>query len=230
MDVFWKKGQIEDALTWAFEHRYRNKGVALTGILLARPEDTLTRDDILPHLDFWNHRSADFIDFFCVGYLPRWFADSTANLPPVVTVGNGEWAFARSAFVELLSEVETAAGVTYDGSPCLLLLNSYYDGTRERARLDYSRIVWINFREAIGDGAIATPTQLAEFVFQFAKQANERPQAKPSKDPVWEFSDGMGRRVMKRSVTDALLAFLPDWAKPNARRAIHFVVKASGTE
>ena len=98
MDVFWKKGQIEDALTWAFENRYRNKGVALTGILLARPEDPLTRDGILPHLDFWNHRSGDCIDFFCVGYLPRWFADSTANLPPVVTVGNGEWAFALSAF------------------------------------------------------------------------------------------------------------------------------------
>jgi hypothetical protein len=31
-------------------------------------------------------------------------------------------------------------------------------------------------------------------------------------------------------VIDALLAFLPDWAKPNARRAIHFVVKAAGTE
>src|SRR4029078_368464 len=131
---------------------------------------------------------------------------------------------------EILAEIEEATGVAYEGSPCLLLVNSYYDGTRQRARLDYSRIVWINFREAIGDVAIATPTQLAEYVFQFAKQTNERPQAKPSKDPVWEFSDSMGRKVMKRSVIDALLAFLPEWAKPNARRAVHFVVKGPGIE
>ena len=225
MDVFWKKGQIEDALTWAFERRYRNKGVALTGILLARPEDSLTRDEILPSLDFWNHRSADYIDFFCVGYLPRWVADSTAGLPPVVTVGNGDWAFARDAFVELLEEIEVAADVAYDGSPCLVLLNSYYDGSRNRARLDYSRIVWINFRTAIEDGAVSTPTQLAEYVFQFAKQVNGRPGSKPSNDPVWEFSDGMGRKVLKRGVIDALLGFLPESIRPNARRAVHFAVR-----
>lgn len=34
-----------------------------------------------------------------------------------------------------------------------------------------SRMVWINFREAIGEGAIATRTQSAEYVFQFAKRA-----------------------------------------------------------
>lgn len=225
MDVFWKKGQIEDALTWAFEHRYRNKGVALTGILLARPEDSLTKDEILPNLDFWSHRSGEWVDFFCVGYLPRWFADSTSGLPAVVTVGNGEWAFARTAFVELLTDIESATGVEYDGSPCLLLLNCYYEGTRNRARLDYSRIVWINFREAISEKAISTPTQLAEYVFQFAKGANAHPRAKPSADPVWEFSDGIGRRILKRSVVDALLGFLPDAIRPNAKRAIHFVVK-----
>lgn len=223
MDVFWKRGQIEDALTWSFGHRYKHKEVALTGILLARPEDSMTRDEILPHLDFWNHRSGDSIDFFCVGYLPRWLADSTAGLPPVATVGNGEWAFARSAFVELLAEIEATAGVAYDGSPCLLLLNSYFDG--QRARLDYSRIVWVNFREALGDEAVSTPTQLAEHVFQFAKEANERPRG--FQDPVWEVSDSLGRRVLKRGVTDALLAFLPDWVKPSARRAIHFAVRKS---
>jgi len=140
-------------------------------------------------------------------------------------VGNGDWAFARSAFVELLNEVETAAGVVYDGSPCLMLLNSYYDGPRNRARLDYSRVVWINFREAIADRAISTPTQLAELVFQFAKEANAHPQQKPSQDPIWGFSDGIGRKILKRSVVDALLGFLPESIRPNARSAIHFVVK-----
>jgi hypothetical protein len=61
MDVYWKKEQIEDALTNAFKYRYEHKDVALTGILLARPEDTLTRDEILPHLNFWHH-----------SFLPDW--------------------------------------------------------------------------------------------------------------------------------------------------------------
>lgn len=225
MDVFWRKGQVEDALTWKFEHQYRNKGVALTGILLARPEDPLTRDAILPDLDYWSRRSAEWVDFFCVGYLPRWFADSTGGLPPVVTVGNGEWAFARAAFVELLEDIESTAGITYDGSPSLLLLNSYFDGSRNRARLDYSRILWINFREALVDKAISTPTQLAELVFHFVKQANEHHRERSAQDPIWEFSDGVGRKILKRTVVDALLGFLPESIRPNARRAVHFVVK-----
>ena len=54
-------------------------------------------------------------------------------------------------------------------------------------------MVWINLREAIADKAISTPTQMAEMVFQFAKEANAHPQQKPSQDPIWGFSDGIGR-------------------------------------
>jgi hypothetical protein len=225
MDVYWKPGQIEDALAWKFRNGYKNGDIALTGILLARPEDSLARDEILPNLSYWNRRSAEHVDFFCVGYLPRWYADSTAGLPRVVTVGNGEWAFALDAFMELLSAVERSAGVVYDGSPHLLLLNCYFDRTTERARLDYSRVVWINLRKAIGDDAVATPTELAEHVFEFAKQANAKAPVDGPADPIWEFSGGMGRRILKRSALDALLSFLPEALRPNARRAFHFAVK-----
>lgn len=221
MNVFWERGQIEDWLSWAFKQRYKHKDVALTGILLARPEDSLTRDEILPHLDFWNYRSDYYTDFFCVGYLPQGITNSEPALRPVATVDGMEWVFSRRAFVDLLEDIERTAGLKYDGSPWLLLMNSYFDG--DHARLDYSRIVWVNFREAIADGAVSTPTQLAEYVFQFAKSVNERPHG--SKDPAWEVSDDLGRKVLKRGLKEALISVLPDWLKPSVRQAVHFAIR-----
>lgn len=54
-------------LTDAFLKRYRSyrlKDVALTGVLLARPEDKLCKEAIIPHLEFWHYRSDYYTDFF----------------------------------------------------------------------------------------------------------------------------------------------------------------------
>jgi hypothetical protein len=85
-----------------------------------------------------------------------------------------------------------------------LLANSYFDGVN--ARLDFKRSIRINFREALEDKAISTPTQLADSVFDFAKYVNE-----DATDPVWELSDKFGRKLVKRGLKDAFLASLPSW-------------------
>lgn len=77
----------------------------------------------------------------------------------------------------------------------------------------------LNFREALEDKAISSPTELADFVFEFAKYVNEA-----SEDPVWELSDKFGRRVVKRGLKDAFMAWLPVWLAPSTRAGMHFVV------
>src|SRR6516164_2226036 len=61
-------GQILDLLTHAFEKRYKDQSVRMVGVLFAKPGSKLTKDEIIPNLDYFYHRSADHIDFFLAGY------------------------------------------------------------------------------------------------------------------------------------------------------------------
>src|SRR5438477_3754873 len=157
MQVYYSEADIEGCLTDAFLTRYRSyrlKDVALTGVLLARPEDKLTKEAILPHLEFWHYRSDYYTDFFCAGYIP---AEFVSDAKPVgVQIGGLDWGFSLRAFVELVEDIEKQTGWRYNGDPCLLLANAYFDG--QKAHLDFKRSIRINFREAIEDKAIATPT------------------------------------------------------------------------
>jgi hypothetical protein len=218
MQVFYSEADIEACLTDAFLTRYRSyrlKNVALTGILLARPEDEITKEAILPHLEFWHYRSDLYTDFFCAGYVPK---DFVADARPVgVKIDGLEWGFSMKAFIELCDHIEEQTKWRCGVDPCLLLANSYFDGTK--AHLDFQHSMRLNFREALEDKAISTPTELADAVFDFAKFVNE-----DSSDPVWELSDRFGRRVIKRGLKDAFLAWLPNWLGLSAKAGMHFVV------
>ena len=47
MEVFYSRSDIEQHLSVAFRDRYKRKDAALTGILLARPEDKVAKDLVL---------------------------------------------------------------------------------------------------------------------------------------------------------------------------------------
>src|SRR4030042_1065038 len=106
MQVFYTEADIEACLTDAFLNRYRSyrlKDVALTGILLARPEDKITKEAILPHLEFWHYRSDYYTDFFCAGYTTEFVNDAK---PVGVQIEGLDWGFSLRAFVELVADIE----------------------------------------------------------------------------------------------------------------------------
>jgi len=122
MQVFYSKNDIEACLTDAFLNRYRTyrlKTVALTGILLARPEDKIAKEAILPNLEFWHYRSDFYTDFFCAGYIPTELASDAK--PVGVQIQGLDWGFSLRAFVEIVEDVEKQTGWRYNGDPCLLL-------------------------------------------------------------------------------------------------------------
>ena len=215
MEVFYNRNDIEQHLATAFQNRYKRKDAALTGILLARPEDKVAKDLVLPNLEYWHYRSDNYTDFFCAGYIPTGFV-STAK-PVGVTINGLEWGFSLPAFVEIVEAVEREAQWKYEGDTCLLLLSSFFDG--QTARLDFRRCLHLNLREALEDKAISTPTQLVDGIFEIAKRINEG-----SGDPVWELSDELGHKVIRAGVKEALLSLLPSWLAPSTRKAIHFAV------
>lgn len=215
MEVFYNRSDIEGHLTMAFQQRYKRKDAALTGILLARPEDDTAKNLVLPHLEYWHYRSDYYVDFFCAGYIPVDFV-STAK-PVDVTIGGLKWGFSLPAFLEIIEALEREAKWRYEGDTCLLLLSSYFDG--HRAWLDFRRCLHLNFREALEDKAIGTPTQLADGIFEIAKEINMG-----TTDPVWQLSDKLGHKVIKAGIKEALLSLLPAWLSPSTRKAIHFAV------
>jgi hypothetical protein len=215
MEPFRGRDKIEHDLTVAFVRRYKRKDAALTGILLARPEDPIARDLVLPSLEYWHHRSNRHTDFFCAGYAPM-VEDPTAE-PVDVRINGSQWAFSLPGFIEIVAAVEHEAKWKYEGDACLVLASAFFNGSY--ARLDFRRCLHLNFREALEDKAIGTPTQLVEGIFHIAQVINEG-----ANDPVWELSDRLGHKVIKSGVKDALLALLPEWLAPSTKKAIHFAV------
>src|SRR5262245_25971569 len=40
----------------------------LIGLIIGRPAEPLLAEQILPALAYWHHRTATYVDFFCVGF------------------------------------------------------------------------------------------------------------------------------------------------------------------
>ena len=89
----------------AFRTRYKRRDVNITGMLFARPASRFAQREILPHIDYWHHRSDYHTDFFCPGYLRD---DSGQSGEVVANVGGAKWCFSNQGFVTFL-ERERAA-------------------------------------------------------------------------------------------------------------------------
>jgi hypothetical protein len=219
MIAIYKYSEIQDTLREHFEKRYKRKDVNITGVLIARPETKATKEEIIPHLDYWHYRSDYYTEFFCVGYTPK-RPDDDPTAQPVARVDRKQWYFSSQAFSEVLDEIERQTKWRYDSKAYLIITNSRYDRVANEARLDFSGAMVIDIGDAIKHEAIASASQLADGLFEFAKHLNEN-----TRDPVWEFSDKQGFRVLRRSLRDYLIQRLPKYLRQPTRQAIHFVAR-----
>lgn len=217
MIAIYQYSDIQNTLREHFEHRYKRKDVNITGVLIARPETPATKDEIIPHLDYWHYRSDFFTEFFCVGYTPQKPNDEPDALP-VARVGGKQWYFSQKAFVEVVEEIERQTKWRYDSKTYLLITNSRYDRNTKEARLDFSGAMVVEIADAVKQEAIVSASELADALFAFAKSINE-----DVSDPIWKFSDQQGLRVLRKSLKHYLLQFLPDYLKQPTKQAIHFV-------
>ena len=106
-----------------FENRYRRKDVNITGILFARPESRFATAEILPHIDYWHHRSDNYTDFFCPGYFSK---NVYGDTQPILTVGGDPWFFSNYALSEFLEKLEKQTTWRYSGGCELLVTNTRF--------------------------------------------------------------------------------------------------------
>ena len=215
-------------LTDAFEKRYRRKDVNIdvniVGILFTRPESVFAQEEIIPHMDYWNHRSADDTDFFCPGYFSR---NCYGDAKPILTVDDKQWFFSNHALTKFLKELESKTSWRYSGGCDLLVTNARYAlrehepvEMRMAAFLDLDSAVVFDLEELHKDEASRGVTRLADALFESARNINES-----DHDPCRTFSNAQGVRIAKGALKEMLLAYLPAWIKPEARKAFHYAMK-----
>jgi hypothetical protein len=202
----------------AFEERYRLKDVNITGLLFARPESALAKAEVIPNIEYWHHRSDAFTDFFCAGYGAFGGPGVPSDSRRLDDVRHVEWWYSATAFNNFLHEVERRTRWTYKGGTDIIIVNARHDSKTHAAWLDFSSAIAINLEQAKKDEAMRDVPELAEAIFWFAKNINES-----KDDPVWAYSDQRGVRVLRRSLKDMLISFLPESLRPDAKAAFHFV-------
>src|SRR5258705_4272219 len=210
-------------LAAAFRGRYAspNKSpVRMVGLLFARPTSALAAQDIVPNLDYFHHRSASHVDFFCSGYGMFWeiFRDKVPDMQVVARVGNRDWLFSAQMFDLFRQEIEQHSTWRYGGGVELLLANAQYYAEESTAKIDFASAVVVDLDRAQKIDAFPSVEHFFEDIVRYVESS-------PGDDPTWGFSDRMGRKVAGSALRSLVLRLLPEAVRADAERAAHFVVR-----
>jgi hypothetical protein len=186
--------------------RGSGKRVRMVGLLFARPDSPLAREEIIPSLQHYHLRSEHHIDFFCIGYgawLPR---DEGHQIEDVVNgPGRIPWQFDYTAFNQFVSRIEQETDWSYSDGVDLLLVNGSYDPHSDTAELDFSRAISLELDELKNTKALLTVERFFGRIFRFAQSSN-------GLDPLWGYHRDL---LVNQSVPALRLvveALLPKWA------------------
>jgi hypothetical protein len=207
--------EVCTVLAKRFKKAYLRKDVNLTGIIFAIPDSPFAKEEILPHIDYWHHRSDNVTDFFCAGFGhgPAAHRDKAR----VAMIRNAEWWFSASCFNKFVREIEARSSWKHSGGTEIIITTVRYDALVKKASLDFRSAIAIDLDQASKDEAIPSAPHLMQSVFQFAANLNEH-----STDPAWDYSDKMGLRIAKSTLKESLLSFLPKALRGGAKKAVHF--------
>lgn len=194
--------QVCHELARAFAGRYTSTPykVRMVGLLFVRPQSPLARDEILPSLDYFHHRSANEIDFFCAGYGAYW-EKRQEMFPDQLVVNSGtyhNWLFSAQWFNKFRHEVEHSSSWQYSGATDLILTNAVYDLSNKTADLDFSKAIVFPLDKMKYNGAIYSVEMFFEDIIRFAEHCS-------SVDPTSEFISIQGIEIYGRQHSNIAL-------------------------
>jgi len=191
------------------------------GILLARPDQELSRKEIIPSLDYFHHRSGENINFYCAGYGRFWRDDGelhTDRVPVAHIEGSSwPWEFSPKAFADFVDEVERITTWKYSGGVELLLLNASNEESGYYFELDYSRVINIDIVKAKKAGAIEDVHHLFEDIFRIAHD-------RCAGLHVDTISDELGGKSTVDAARDILIDLVPRGIGKRVWGAVYFAV------
>lgn len=199
----------------SFPDEYRK--VKLIGILFARPDAKLSKEEFIPQFSYFNQASGKDIDFFCAGYTDGWTTQAADGLEYTSTgikANEREWAFSNDSFISFSKEISSRSRWKYSGECDLILLNTFYDSDKQSVELDFSMAIVCQLDQMKKDEAIPS---LAEFFQKIFNHVNKDPD---QSDPCVELSNSLGSEKGGPALIRFILSFLPkDLGKDFARLA-----------
>lgn len=188
-----------DVLTRELVRRGRNRSLAVA--VFASAHDKFTKEHLLPHVEYWNCRSREWVDFFFPGYL----GDDTPSADFVTVNDHEDKGFDEKTFVKAIEQFEQS-GWHYPGRPSVVIFESVLkrrasDG-KQRAFPDLSSYIDFAIEEAISDKAIDSVEVFFERLIRFAKTHSDT-------NEHWRLSDVVAGESIVKALGDAIFENLP---------------------
>jgi len=171
-----------------------NTRIPMIGIVFARPECKLAKDEIIPNLSYFDTRSGQNIDFFFPGYV---LASDGSNTQQILHVGNEKWAFDVGLFNLARHKFEGMTTWIYSGEVDLILANVRSLGDDVGHHADFGRVLRFDLDKLVREKSIESVSKLLELLFKFAEHGH-------ASDPVGTFSNHMGWRIGRKSLVAGL--------------------------
>jgi len=189
----------------------------LVGILFCMPSTKLGKEEVLPHLDYFHHRSGSALTCFCPGYVRLKGEAAVIASQLTASIGESTWRFDAAEYNRLRSELEGNTTWRYSGESDLLVLQVH--GDRGSIQLDFSTTILCNLEQMLKDGTISSFRAFFERLVQFAESRAVSPSA------AWGLSDHLGVKLAGDLLVEAILGLLPDTAQTLYKKGKHFVVR-----
>lgn len=134
-------GGVINKIKKSFVNNRFSSNEKIIGFVIAPQNSELTRNQILPHLDYFNQKSGNFIDFFFVGY----YKAMRSKYQPVYK----DWYFNPVFFNGFVTEIEERTNNwNYQGGVELILLNANYDKGYNEVVLEFWNSVVIDITKS----------------------------------------------------------------------------------
>ena len=137
-----------------------SKGVYPVAVIFGSPACKAMKEDILPSLAYFNFRSGDALDMFCVGYT---VPEDTMLFAPE--------NFDQKAFQLAILEFEERSSWEYSGETDLLLLNAYQyeEAGRKHVDLDFGSVFKLTLENSVKDGLVRSTRQYLEQLMRHSR-------------------------------------------------------------
>lgn len=170
----------------------------MVGILFCHPENSLGKEEIISHLNFFHHYSATDIDFYCVGYGAYWSFEDYPDHKEVMEIDRTKWLFSDKAFSDVIKEIENKTSWKFSGETELILLDT---SKKNIDKLNFDSAIVCNLEIMKKDKAFSS-------VRNFFMQLFHENQSKNDLNS-WSISDRLGVKTATGAIVESILNALP---------------------
>jgi hypothetical protein len=203
-----KPAKDHEVIIKAMRDRYgKDTNSHVIGILIANPNKTFVKDEILNNIEYADTRSGLYIDFFFAGYSS---SDTHDEQQIIIKAPNGKkWYFNFKIFNDFINQLEKISKWKYSGETEFLLLEF------KQNELHFDKVISIWLDKAVKEGNIYSASSLFEDIYRIARARNE----------TNKFSDALAVGTIKGSIFDFICSFLHESLKNIVKSTAIYVVK-----